>query len=479
MRKITCLLLGLVSIFGASAQNLTGYNASNYAGVNGIELQPASIADSRYRVDVSLGGTSFNLTNNYISVNGDVFKGPYNDSHPFNDTAFFDKYVTTRNDGDPKSVYFSNTIMMPSVMVSLSRKHSIAFTWNVRNYLNIDGVSTELATLISEELDAQSLWNQNLVSEKVNVQSMSWAEYGLTYSRVFVDEGPMFFKAGARVKLLQGLQAFYFYINELNYNFSSDTSLSLLQTDISYGHSDNFDFGGDQLKYKFTGSASVGFDLGGVFEWRPNHEKYKYEKADDYYVGRRDQNKYKLRVGFSITDLGRIKYKKGGQSANIRADIDDWDFTDLDISSVPNIDSILASTFVVTEEEGQEFGMALPTAISLQVDYRIFKDFYVNLTPYWAVKRENNENKIHGQTQYNLTPRWDHKWFGVFLPLTYDDFDVFHYGLGLRLGPIVFGTRNITPYVTGGDVFGVDGYFLTKIPIPYGKPAKRKAKQLD
>ncbi len=479
MHRITCLIVGLACFFGASAQNLVGYNASNYAGVNGIELQPASIADSRYRVDVNLGGTSFNVTNNYISVSGDVFRGPYDSSHPFNDPDFFDKYTTRRNDGDPKSVYFGNTITMPSAMVSLSPKHSVAFTWNVRNYLNIDGLSPELATLISNELDVQNLWNQRLSSQNVSVQSMSWAEYGVTYSRVLFNEGPLFFKAGGRVKLLQGLQAFYLYINDLQYNFSSDTSLSLFQTDISYGHSDNFDFSGDDIRYNFTGSASFGFDFGGVFEWRPNHEKYKYEKAEDYYAERRDQNKYKLRVGFSVTDLGRIKYKKGGESANVRANISNWDFTDLDITSVPSIDSILANTFVVTEEEGQEFGMALPTAISLQVDYRIWKDFYVNFTPFWAVKRESNENKIRELTQYNITPRWDHKWFGVFVPFTYDEFENLHYGAALRLGAVVFGTRNLTPFVSGGDVFGADFYFLTKVPIPYGAPSKRKRQQVE
>ena len=72
MRKILInLLISSSFLFcGAtiSAQSYLGIVNSNYAGVTGMELQPASIVDSRYRFDISLFGLSSTIANNYVGL---------------------------------------------------------------------------------------------------------------------------------------------------------------------------------------------------------------------------------------------------------------------------------------------------------------------------------------------------------------------------------------------------------------------------
>jgi outer membrane protein OmpA-like peptidoglycan-associated protein len=87
-----------------------------------------------------------------------------------------------------------------------------------------------------------------------------------------------------------------------------------------------------------------------------------------------------------------------------------------------------------------------------------------------ALQFKNKLTKVHDVSSITLTPRWDHKWFGVFVPVQYNFLDGYRGGLALRLGPLVLGTSNIAPLVSNQKIYGADFYTLLKIPIPYGKP---------
>lgn len=52
-----------------------------------------------------------------------------------------------------------------------------------------------------------------------------------------------------------------------------------------------------------------GFDFGLVYEWRPDYDQYDLRNAAPADNNFRDLNKYKLRFGLSVTDIGSINYK--------------------------------------------------------------------------------------------------------------------------------------------------------------------------
>ena len=70
--KKTLLFLTILSITQIKAQDYLGFNQSNYAGVTGVYQQPASIADSRMKFDMTLVGTNIYAYNNYISMKHDA-----------------------------------------------------------------------------------------------------------------------------------------------------------------------------------------------------------------------------------------------------------------------------------------------------------------------------------------------------------------------------------------------------------------------
>jgi hypothetical protein len=482
MKRILSIAFIALGYF-AQSQDFVGFNQSNYAGVTGIYQQPASIVDGRMKFDMNLIGLNVGFYNNYIGIDRSAFKREKDVNgktvmRAFDDTAFVDKYLSERINGRNKSIYLTNRIAGPSFMIPLNRKNAIAFSSSVRNYANIDGISPDLAKLAYEEFKYPSLWVTNLKNKNLSIQEMTWAEYGLTYAHVFKEDNEHYFKGGATVKLLQGIQSAYMFVKDLEYNFQTDTTLSIFQSEVNYGHSDNLTFKDLKVGESNTGTKvfdysqsypGIGFDFGVVYEWRPDYMKYKYNMDGEKDLWRKDKNKYKLKVGISVTDLGSIKFKKGSTSGDFRADVGFWNLKPIDPESVGEFDDTLKGRFVSTNSKSY-YRMNLPTAISAQIDYQIWKDVYVNLTPFIAFQFKNNDTKVHDFSSITVTPRWDHQWFGVFLPVQYNFLDGFRAGAAVRLGPIVVGSSNLAPLVGQKTIYGADIYAMLKVPIPYGRP---------
>ena len=470
LRYISAICILFLSVSISFSQDFLGYGSSNYAGVSGIDLNPASIADSRYKFDMTLVGANFTFANNYIGLSKVAIK---NKKTAFNDSLFADKYLIERKNSSNKSVYLGVQGVAPSFMITLSPKHAIALTVRARALFNIDGLEPELASLMYHALQDSVNWKQEFKNENFSVQTMTWMEFGATYARVLKDDHEQFFKAGARLKFLQGMYAAYLYVDNLDYKFSNDTVLSVYNTDVNYGHSQTFTLDQDMAKIVSGAKPSVGLDLGAVYEWRPGREtKYRYDMDGKTGLDMRYKDKYKLRVGASILDIGSIKFEKS-TVGNFHANIQNWPIDTLgsDTSTTPigNLDSIIAKTFTLNEGVGN-FKMNLPTALSLQADYNIWKDFYVNFTAYYAFRFTRNKDKVHDITNFSIAPRWDWKWFGVFMPISYNSFRNASLGLAARLGPLIVGTNNLSPILGLGDVYGANAYFLLKIPIMYGRP---------
>lgn len=489
MKKFLLLFLVALALpFAASAQNMLDYNQSNYAGVNGVLTNPASIADSRFKVDVNLITFGFMAQNNYVGFKktalanrtGPLFPPDSTTHYPaFDDSLFQQHYLVTKNNSDKKSVYFNNRILLPlSFMVTLDQKSAISVTGEMRTIINIDGVEQPMAQLAYSSFGDSVLWNQAFTNDHISVQYMSWHEIAATYSRVMWDDNTNFLKAGIRPKLLIGLGAAYMYADNLQYLANNNDTLTFFKSHIQYGHSVNLDFTQQSSAMNYiersVSHPGFGLDLGVVYEWRPDYKNYKYDMDGETDLWRRSKNKYKLRAGASVTDIGSIKYDLGKLSGDFVADVNQWNVHNLAFDSLPirSFDDTLRKRFVF-EDMGPNptFRMNLPLAFRFDLDYNIWKDFYVNLNGAYAVQWRKNPNKVHDISYISLTPRWDWKWFGAMVPLSYNQYRNFQVGTCLRLGPFVMGTSNLAPlFSKKKTVYGADAYFGIKVPILYREP---------
>ena len=496
MKKILLLVAAACSVvFSSTAQNLLDYNQSNYSGVNSVLTNPAFIADSRFKCDINLLSFGFMVQNNYVGLNKSAFKhdgytlmqaikDTTGNAFPaFNDSLFQDHYMSTRDNNDKKSVFMNNRVLLPlSFMVTLNPKSSLAVTGEFRTMMNVDGVEEPLAKLAYNGLDFPSLWGQRYTNDHLSIQFMSWHEIGVDYARVVVDDETNFLKVGIRPKLLLGLGSAYLFADNLEYNTIHKDTMSFFDSHIEYSHSKNFDLATNgtgafgPFSNIFSGIAahpSIGLDIGVVYEWRPDFQDYKYDMDGETNLWKRSKNKYKLRAAFSVTDIGSIKFDRGLLSNNFTAHVDHWYVHGLDFSGDHPIqawDDTLRNRFP-PETTDASYKMNLPLAFRSDVDYQIWKDFYVNLSGTYAVQWRKNPNKVHDLSWIALTPRWDYKWFGVLVPFSYNQYRNFAVGTCVRMGPLVLGTSNLAPYFSKKkDIYGVDFYMGIKVPIHYKEP---------
>jgi outer membrane protein OmpA-like peptidoglycan-associated protein len=115
--------------------------------------------------------------------------------------------------------------------------------------------------------------------------------------------------------------------------------------------------------------------------------------------------------------------------------------------------------------------MNTPTALSLQFDYHIWKWFYVNATGMLNMLSKKNSSKVHVANQISVTPSFDHPWFGVHLPLSYNNYSGFKAGLAARLGPLTVGMTDFRTMFAAGKVRGAEFYAGLRVPVLYSHPS--------
>jgi outer membrane protein OmpA-like peptidoglycan-associated protein len=305
----------------------------------------------------------------------------------------------------------------------------------------------------------------------MNLQYMSMAELNLGFGMPVLNSGEHFLKVGGRAKVMIGLAAAYLQSNTLNFQFyetnelDADTIVVRANADFDYGYSDNFPLDSNNTQGNYTPRLSsfptVGLDIGAVYEWRPNWQQYRYDMDGQTGIERPDQNKYKLRVGFSLLDIGRVRFRQGDLSRNVNVQVvDTIDIDTLDFENTQEYDNFVDRYSTRPEEY---FDIWLPLTLSFQVDYNIYKGFYANLTT-WNTFRVN-ERGLKALNMYSLTPRFDHKWFSIGIPLSVNGFGRFALGTGLRLGPVYVGSNTLMTWAVSDEVSDFDFYMAFQIPI--------------
>ena len=454
-----------------NAQDFLPFASSNYAGVTGVQLQPASIADSRYKFDMAVSATNVSVTNNFYGFD------PYLLWHRslMNNLDFKGPYISRNLDGNTKSVFLSQKQDILSFMVSLSDKSSIAFTPSVRSVFNLDNVTDTLATLLDDLNQETNYWGIQLKDENVNMQFNSWVEYGFTYARILIDKQQHFLKGGATLKITQGMGSAYMFVKDLNYTVHHKDTVSFYNSYSNYGTSDNITTNvTNDLAYKFDANPSLALDLGFVYEYRPQWLKHKYDMDGKTNIWRKDEDKYLFRIGFTVSDLGSVRYRRNPISRDFNIDTTRLYTGDLEFNSVGDFNSFIDTTFNFYKIS-DKYNMNLPLCLSMQLDVRVANGFYINFTPYLALQQGNeNVNRVHYLSALNFVPRYDKKWFGVSVPVQYNALKQWNIGFGMRLGPLWIGWNDLfSTLASSKNRYGTSASAILKVPILYKHPKDR------
>jgi outer membrane protein OmpA-like peptidoglycan-associated protein len=484
----------LLTFIDSKSQNYLGYSTSNFAGVNAIDMNPSYVVDSRYSVDMILYGFNFGVQNNLVGIRSSALK-PFRDNTGFfpktSDPLFDKKYIVydTTNSRTKKGQADAQ-FHLPVLNFMISKeKWGIALTTKMRSIVNLDGLSNELAKLFVKQYDYPTTFVNNIKANQLNISSLAWGEVGITFGRELVDNKVDYWKFGVRPKLIIGAVATYAQIDNFEYQVLNKDTFINLNGGFQLGFSDAFtvDNNGNtavkDLKYNNFANYGFGIDLGVTYEWRPDIKEYGNKKMLYKRKYDRTVNKYKAKFDLSILDIGAVKFNKGAGSRDFRLNVLNTKVNNniLEPKSIKaagdTVTRLVRDGLATATPESPTFTMPLPTAIVGQVDYNLGYNFYANATLFGALQFRNRAARVHEAAYIAITPRWDHRWFGAWLPVSYNSLNQFMLGTGVRLGPLVVGTNNILPLFSNTTIRNLNLYSVLRIPILYGNRSKKKAKE--
>jgi len=500
-QKLLVLVFLLGPVGFSLAQDFLPALSDNYMGINQVFLQPAAIADSRFKLDINVFGFNNDIYNDMIRFKSAGVLNPFSiltDNNWWEDNS----YMTSPNDKD-KTAFVSQSVLGPGFLISIGQKQAFGFTSRLRNIVNADDLSEPLSRSIYEDFTDPFYWDKWYHDENLRVSHHMFVDYGLSYATELVNTGANFLKAGVTVKLLQGLGAayvqsedFYYYFHKQDETGNDADYMSWNSPYANSGVSGNwggYDDNGKYkfyLDYKFAAKPSVGLDLGVVYELRPKYKDYRYNMDGQTDLEMKNKNKYLLKIGVSVLDIGRLRYEKEYKSTDFTAAFSPnyinndtlnthWmDIEEVHFGFPPYVNFADTVNERINNEQGMEkgsknediFTVKLPTALSLQVDVKIVSGLYVNLTTFTGLNQGYSKvNNSHYMSNYSITPRFESKWFTVSVPLQYNQFQKFNVGLGVRAAFAYFGINNIFSGLFS-DPYGSSIYLGVKIPFFQGKP---------
>jgi outer membrane protein OmpA-like peptidoglycan-associated protein len=461
-------VLGLLFMFCAfsflevSAQEFSPFISSPYAGVTAGKLNPASLAGSRYKLDVTLFGASSGVHNDLVIFprkdlifNTGFYKdlwGYRNDffdlNIPGNARKDVRKYLNNTSvsgkwDKDSYGGYFSGQFDILNVMYRFNERLSLAAGYSKRWQASANGIPLSVAAEFGNKYIPS--WGGRPADNDYNVNWPNATTGAVAiYDQIFVSGAYTFYeqdahvlKGGLTAKLLfNGTSAFAYAENYEGTILGSDAGIKTL--------------GSGEAGITYDSKLGFGADIGVEYEYRPA-ELAGNEVAE-----------YRLKAGLSLLDFG------GFSSKNAR-------YQDLQPGGgIPSGINAMFDRYGKKEADGApalkgEYTMGLPTVLAASVDYQfslpIPVPLFLNFTPYIALG-QNSAHKAYKFTSFNLIPHAEWKNFGVSVPLQYDQYGKFTAGIGLRAFSYVWiGSNTLFKNILSKNNYSADIHFMVKVPF--------------
>lgn len=478
MRRSTlALLITFIIPLAASAQRYLGISEGNWSGTNSIYLNPANIADSRQKFVIDIFSLNFGVDNNLGTLNttnatSSFYKG---------DSVKFSDIFNINNNGKFNMLAPYAEVRLPGFMVSLGSKHSIAITSRVRAFNQFHNFNQSLYSTIVDEQFRNSTGDYSINASGFNWTAHVWGEIGFTYAGVIFDNGMHQLKGGFTLRYLSGAAYASMQSKNMDVHYNSiKDSLAVNNTDLKFTSNvisndeqlnngvKNLDIGGWLFGNK--GGHGLGTDLGLVYEYRPEYDRYTYDMDGVANISDRSKNKYKFRVSVAVTDIGAINYKTDNKEVRFTGNgtLKASEIKD-SVRSYNDLVAYAKRHGFVLDSSSAAGKVYLPTAIVASIDYKIYKRLYANLMYIGNLaNRDNSGNSYY--SQLTLTPRYDSRVFSVSVPITYSFLtEGIKAGMGIRAGGFFVGSDDMLAFFSNSQ-YGVNFYFGAFVPINHKHP---------
>ncbi len=441
MKKLLLLLfVGLVAMLHLQAQDYHAIQGSSYAGALGVHNNPASIVNTPFKWDVVLVGTQLKSSTNAFTIYDYSLL-----SSPANSLYYLDKGKYKRR------ANLNFNVNLINARIALNRKSALAFGVNVKSYTNLQTSDYNFVDTLDNVTDFLKL-NPDITGIDAKVRSSTWVEAYISYARTLYDNDFSRLNAGISLHVGRGVSGAYTNINNVSFSQTVQNNATVYNINAAnfiYGYSASYDHWHDynstsQNFSNMLGHAEGGASIDAGIEYliKPQGTS-SFNDDEDYYD-------YDWKIGLSLLDIGANQYKYGTQSrtvssikTNVTGNALDNKF--IGIGSAKEFNDSLA-TVVNGDQATGKFTVVNPTRLVANVDRYITGNFYLNAElsvniPLASIKKAYLQVK---QTNLvTVTPRWETKRFGFYLPLQLNTKNQFWVGGAFKAGPLLFGLHNL------------------------------------
>ncbi len=469
IRRTTLLLIVVLLGVNCYSQEMLGIVNSNYAGSNAILINPASLTNSKVYLDINVITANVFLDNNYLYIhNEDYSLGRYLKKDPvFPEYGDKDRPFDRYDNDKLKYAYSNIRVIGPSAMLTYN-DHTFAIQTQVRSVFSGDNIPYDVANFAYEGLNFPPQYNINYNDNDFSMGAMVWGEINLSYAYVFHKYSHDHWSAGITLKYLMGYGSGFVDAENLDYLVLNDSTADIRNLRATAGFSlplnyNNNDFP-DGPTFKGNG---LGFDLGITYtKTIRGHSNKKYRK-----LCRQPYNDYYYRIGVSLLDIGSIKFDKSAQLH----DFDDvshyWERIDtLTYHDINTFVDELSTRFYGNSSaslKADNYSVALPSAVSLQIDYHYYKNWYFNGTFIYPLKLLNNSILVR-PPQIAITPRYESAELEFNFPVSLYNYTKLRIGLAARYKFITIGTDKLGSFFGFSDYTGMDIYASIKFNFRKG-----------
>ena len=459
--RILAFFVFLSTSFQIAAQQNIEWRTDSYAGINSIYLNPSFSSQFPLRWDLNLAGIGFLVENNYAYFrkasnleflrkrdNLEIQFAPdlqESGTQPDPEAIVLDFYQGNQT----RYAMINQRLEGPSFLFKIDEYNSVGFFTGFRTMFSTQNVPGAFSYYTYDPFPL----NTPFTADKMDGTTMSWAEYGLHFSHSRETTGGKV-SFGINLKLLRGYEAAYFDVTEpFEYTKLPNDSISGSQAFIDFGLTTSLVNDAENYKPAVNGGG-IGFSIGANY-------------AADAYDG---DKPYEFRVGVSLLDIGSIRFSKNATAHTIDTeslakvageDYSVLNFAEDDINEAIRIFSNQVLGDPDASFTGNEFGVFLPSAFSLQGDYAFTPNFFLSAAVIQRIPI--GKIKVKRDNYFNVTPRFEHRWFGAGLPLSLYNWDNFKIGATLRLAYLIIGTENLGSWFSNAPYSGTDFYVALKV----------------
>ncbi len=471
-RYIFYIFIFTICTQGVAAQNYHALHGSSYAGSLAPSQNPAGIVHVPYKWDVTVFGLQLKQSTNAFTIQPLSY---------FSLLSPPDSVIATGNNGVRKHFFAANQdLHLFNARISLNPRTAIAFGAKLRSYVFAEGEQAHWQDTIFSLADFLRI-NMQQQPLAANVKGTAWGELTGTIGHTILNDGDRLLNAGITLKLTRAIAGLDARLSGVTFNQVSAATpadkeyFNLTDAQFSYGYSANFD-GIDSNRSTMNNiksflkntTTSISADIGIEYIFLADEDK-------DLFGG----YAYETKLGISLMDIGTNKYLYSSRSrvaSGFRPAVTDT-LVESSLSGANNVDAFndsLASIASNISSQQGNFSINQPTRLLINVDQHIKDNFFVNAEISLPVGSlfSNGESSIRDLNYAALTPRWELRSVGVYMPVLYNNKKQLWVGAALRLGPLLMGTHNLAS-VFAKDKIQSGGAYLA-FTIRPGRKADRQ-----